>query len=221
MAEDCKNAGSLNTSPTNSWTGRSRTHVGALDTWETLYKGTGQIDVDPYTGKYIELPQVTEKAVYIKQIYIHNCSNVEAVPGKAFSVRLYNASAGTYQIIDEDLVFSSEPAECILVNNMLIPNGANIAILTSESPLKLATPEDEIQFQSHTSLDGFSISVWMESWSQYYFERELNPRAKLQYTDPSVGQRTALGQPLMKIGRTVTGTPNKTTQKERDEREKG
>lgn len=214
MADTCNNSGTINTSANNNWTGRSATQVTALNTWQTLYKGSPQIDINPWTGKYQILDKQTERFTYVKQIYIHNCNAAENVAGKEFSVRIYNPDSGVITIVEENLVFTAEPAECVLVNRLLIPNGGNISILTSESPLKLGSVGDEIQFQSHTSLTGFTISLFMEPWSAGYNERDDNPRSKANHADPNSDARTGFGQAQMKIGRVVTGTPDKTTPKE-------
>ena len=202
----CENSSTINSNVRLQWGGRNKISVSALDTWETLYESPNRFSYDFENDKFYEEPRMI---YYIKQIWINNCYTEAEGNDKHFSVRLYNADIGYTTVEEEALVETAQPGEIVITNHLKLENGENKSILTYESPIKCNLNTDIIQIQSHTSLDGFNISVWLEEFAQGYDERDATKdlRKMTRYAQP--GEVTSINSVPMKVGRGLTGTPTK------------
>lgn len=163
---NCNQAGTIETDKKVFWTGRQKIKVGTLDTWETLYEAPKRLIYDTASNCYSE--GETFKG-YLKQIYIHNC-DLGAKNEKKFSVRIYNSSRQPIVISDCVIAEGGLPAEFMIADRMKLDDNERVVLLGHEVPLKLHEG-DVIDVQSHTSLDGFTISAWIEfenqNWSEH------------------------------------------------------
>jgi len=198
----------LNTNAAAIWGGRNRIDTPSLNTWDTVYESYPALRYDTRVDDFREAQK--RPPFYIKQIYIQN-NSIGETNNKVFSMRIYNSAITTATFNGEVPSFVSVPAEMTLCDNLTLSDGERVALLGSESPLKLNNLQDIIQFQSHTSLDGFVISIWLEQWSQYYDEKDTIEAVS---HEPEVvhgaGETSAsINSISMKVGRVLSGTPNK------------
>jgi len=168
---NCPQSSTINTNTKHGWAGRQKVTVSALDTWETLYESITGYDIEVTDSGTCYTANTNKISCFIKQIYIQNCDK-GGTNEKKFSVRIYNATTGTFSVSDCNITATTIPAEVSLADRIKLSDNARIKILEHESPLKLG-PDDVVQIQAHTSLDGWVISGWFEQTSQNY-EQEIS-----------------------------------------------
>jgi hypothetical protein len=158
----CLQSSTLDTQPTHRWSGRQKTAVSALDTWETLYECPKHFDLTTsMEGVVCYTNNTATNSSHLKQIYIQNCE-LGGINEKKFSVRLYNPDTGTSTATDCDLVSTTIPAEVSLIDRIKLDDNQRVKVLEHESPLTLSGG-DLIQIQAHTSTTGWTISAWIEA----------------------------------------------------------
>lgn len=158
---NCKQASTLDTSILHRWSGRQKTKVSTLDTWETLYECPTHFNLTTSVeGALCYTNNTVTNFSYLKQIYIQNC-DLGSTNEKKFSVRLYNPNTGTTTATDCNLVNTTIPAEISLVDRIKLDDNQRVKVLEHESPLTLGGG-DLIQIQAHTSTTGWVISAWLE-----------------------------------------------------------
>jgi hypothetical protein len=173
---NCKSSGTINVASNNEWNGRNKISVSALDSWEDIYKPPSFFTVDSDGTNIREISKYQIPGWYVKQIWIHNCHDAaESGTGndKYFSVRLYAVNGLVTTLSEGALVYNSDPVEALIANRIKLGNGESKALLGVESPLKLSMFTESIQIQSHTSLDGFTISAWVEQENQNWDEKGI------------------------------------------------
>ena len=151
-----------------NWSGRQKESVRELNVWETLFEFSDVITVtwtiDPITNvptPCYKTNNNSKRYAYLKQIYIHNLDS-EGENNKKFSIRIFNSTAVSYNIIEDCQVEQIiAPSEMIIADKITLTNGQRIAVLGIESPLKLDV-NDKIQIQANTEIDGWIISAWIE-----------------------------------------------------------
>tara|TARA_R110001606_G_scaffold378406_1_gene538039 strand:- start:3817 stop:4335 length:519 start_codon:yes stop_codon:yes gene_type:complete len=161
-------AGTINTPVNTQWPGRNKISVSNLNTWEDLYVAPPAFAPDrgsPSTYHETGMP-----GFYIKQIYISANPGEQDLEFFKFSVRLYSEN-GPVATLDEEGRITSyvTPVEVILVDNVKVYDGQTLELLNN-GPIKLASGGDKIQIQSNTTLNGWSISCWVETVTQNYNE---------------------------------------------------
>ena len=162
----CNSASTIQTPVNVFWNGRNKTSVSALNTWEDLYTQPDFFKPTPGSSamQVMELP-----GFFIKQIWIHNCYK-GSTNDKRFSIRIYNATGGVRTLNGEtgqvDTV--SNPVEAMLADNMLVADGARVAILDEGSPLSLKSSKDKVQIQANTDTTGWTVTMWIEQENQQW-----------------------------------------------------
>jgi len=169
----CEQAATLETNKQQSWGGRQKISVAALDTWETLFEYSPRYGYDPNTGTYYE--EDPDMNYYLKQIWIHNCDLGET-NDKKFSVRIYGGGAYITEV-EGVITYNANPSEVLLADRIKLGDNERVILLSTETPLHLF-PGDIIEIQAHTKINEWTISAWLEPVTQNWPQVQVSTSRK-------------------------------------------